>query len=181
MRSDGLDFLSGSEHRAAHFVAVRVQRPLQKHRPPRKHPTLSPTHPISQIVKHPFPIPLPPRYPRNSQRAFSLQHGHRHDRLPHARLDRLPVILLTIPIARSTFTSKRSVNRNVGPGVHGVGLAVRVRDLVHVDLVEHDFDADAGAALRVLHEDELAAAAFGEVAEECDVVVVIVLVVFGLR
>lgn len=38
----------------------------------------------------------------------------------------------------------------VGPRVDGVGHAIRIRDLVHVDFIQLDLDADAGSALRIL-------------------------------
>ena len=54
----------------------------------------------------------------------------------------------------------------VGARINGVGLAVGVWDLVHVDFVEDDLDADATAALGVVDEDEFAAFAVWELAEE---------------
>lgn len=65
------------------------------------------------------------------------------------------------------------LQREPAARVDGVGLAERVRDLVDVDGVEGDADADARVLGRVLDEDELALLALAEVAEEGDVVVVV--------
>ena len=54
----------------------------------------------------------------------------------------------------------------VSAWVDGIGHAVRVGDLVHLDLVQHYFDADTRPALRIFHKDEGSSLATREVAEE---------------
>lgn len=49
----------------------------------------------------------------------------------------------------------------VGAWVDGVGLAIGIGDLVHIDLVKDDFDAYSTAALGIVDEDELAPFAVG--------------------
>jgi hypothetical protein len=58
------------------------------------------------------------------------------------------------------------LDREVCARIDGVRFTVGVRDLVHVDPVEGDLDADAAAALWIVDEDELAAFAVWEMAEE---------------
>lgn len=66
-------------------------------------------------------------------------------------------------------TRRRALHLHREPGarIHAVRLAVRVRDLLSVDRVERDADADTRSVLgRVLDEDEFALARLGDVAEE---------------
>ena len=68
------------------------------------------------------------------------------------------------------------LHREPGARIHRVNLAIRVRDLRRVDRVERHADAHAIALpARLLHEDELALARLGNVAEEGGVVVVLAL------
>lgn len=58
------------------------------------------------------------------------------------------------------------LHREVGARIDGVGHSVGVGNLIHLHLVQHHFDARAGATLRIFHEDKLAALAVRKLAEQ---------------
>lgn len=75
----------------------------------------------------------------------------------------IPIVIVDEPAALARLV-KGGLHGEIRAGKHRAGLAVRVWDFFHVDLVEHYFYAHAVAALRVFDEDEFALFAFGEVA-----------------
>ena len=54
------------------------------------------------------------------------------------------------PLGRDDTVLVAHLDGEVGARIDCVGLAVGVRDLVHINLVENDLDADAAAALWVV-------------------------------
>lgn len=67
----------------------------------------------------------------------------------------------------------------VGSGEDRVRFPIRVWDLLHLHLVEHDADADSCSPLDVIYEDELAPLGLGQVSEQCNVTVILVVLGHG--
>lgn len=151
---------------------------LQEHDPPRKHPALTPAHPIPQIVqRHLLPL-LRPRQLRHRHRTLRpapsirrFHRQHRHGRPPHrrpfiAQLAAVGIVVLEEPRSFRGTRRRLHLHGEVAPWEHRVRLAVRVGHFLHLNLVERDADPHPRVPSRVVDEDEFAAFALGKIAVE---------------
>ena len=97
-------------------------------------------------------------------------HGSASPRSPYHIIHFVVVVVIfkeTTPCCRARW--RLHLHRKVGSWIHGVALAVGVRNLLHVNLVEHDSNTDPRASMRVINEDKLAALVLRDIAKERDV------------
>lgn len=129
----------------------------------------------------------PPRKLRHLNVSLTIQRRRRHSRPAYGRILRVRGLLRVVaeeslagdPSPRHVF----HLCGEVGARVDGAAFAVGVWDLLHLDLVQADLDAHAGAALRVFDEDECARLAARQLAEEVFIagaLVVVFVVVVGV-
>lgn len=144
---------------------------LQKHRLICKRPTLMPRHPIPQIIQLNLLTPLTLPHPRRSNLSLPpIRQRHRNHSASSPGAPRLNIRIDIIVLKKATAMRGRRrglhLHREPGARIHRVTFAEGVRDLVDIDRVESDADADAAALDGVFDEDEFALLGFGEVAEE---------------
>lgn len=192
------DFLACRDHGASHLIAVGVHysickslfkrisdsdveerkltRSLQEKRPSRENSALAPGHAIAEIVESNFLVSLRSRHSRARNLRFrSVHHRNWHKGSTgdwHGATATL--VLLLVRIVEEAGSTRRSRRRlhlcgKIRAGIHGVILAVRIRHLFHVYLVEHDANANTCASLSVIDEDELASFGLGEIAKKLEI------------
>lgn len=133
-------------------------------------PGLAPAHAVPELVERELLVAPAGRHARDGEvglRVVQQFHGdHRPRRRGRSAIGLVIEIVPTHPRpGRGRWV--RDLRVEVRAWVHRVDLALLVRDLVHVDLVQRHPHPDAGIPLPILDEDELAALGFGYVAEQC--------------
>jgi hypothetical protein len=95
-------------------------------------------------------------------------HGSASPRSPY-HIIRFVVVVFEEPAPCCRARWRLHFHRKVGSWIHRVDLAVGVRNLLHVNLVEHDSNTNPRTSMWVINEDKLATLVFRDVAKERDI------------
>ena len=144
---------------------------LQKHRLVCKHPALVPRHAEPQLINHDFlpPLPLPHLGYRDLGLA-ALQQWHA-DHLASSLSPKtgFHIVIVLAKESSSVRAGRRRLHLRWEPGswIYRVGFAERVWDLVDIDRVERNADANALAFLGIINQNELPSLALGDISKQC--------------